>query len=252
MLSCQAMSLFQNKYPKIPYMEDVHKTTQRSGVVARFLCSSLVVCLDVSPQLDYMVCECSDGMLQLWSLQTGRLVWIRQAKVKKNLVMFMFPAHRKLSSSNVLSLYRSVVFHPTKELVLPGILSDAYTIDGELKTLFPKSECCFTVCSVSRDKTALLTNCLDNTKCLVLWSLENGSEVHRILKDEDILSFALSGDGRLLAISHCLGLIRLVDGTCGFRTLAQTTTSDVCGMIKFSPDGRFLCCRNVDHALSTF
>ena len=161
-------------------------------------------------------CECSDGMLQLWSLQTGRLVWIRPAKVKKNLVMFMFPAHRKLSSSNVLSLYRSVVFHPTKELVLPGILSDAYTIDGEFKTLFPKSECCFTVCSVSRDKTALLTNCLDNTKCLVLWSLENGSEFSRFTSDQDILSFALSHDERLLAVSHSTGMSYGVDAMDGF------------------------------------
>ena len=241
-LSCQAMSLFQNKYPKIPYMEDVHKTTQRSGVVARFLCSSLVVCLDVSPQLDYMVCECSDGMLQLWSLQTGRLVWIRPAKVKKNLVMFMFPAYRKLSSSNVLSLYRSVVFHPTKELVLPGILSDAYTIDGELKTLFPKSECCFTVCSVSRDKTALLTNCLDNTKRLVLWSLENGSEISRFTSDQDILSFALSHDERLLAVSHSTGMICLVDAMDGFKFLARTSTPEICGMLKFLPDRRFLFC----------
>ena len=241
-LSCQAMSLFQNKYPKIPYMEDVHKTTQRSGVVARFLCSSLVVCLDVSPQLDYMVCECSDGMLQLWSLQTGRLVWIRPAKVKKNLVMFMFPAYRKLSSSNVLSLYRSVVFHPTKELVLPGILSDAYTIDGELKTLFPKSECCFTVCSVSRDKTALLTNCLDNTKRLVLWSLENGSEISRSTSDQDILSFALSHDERLLAVSHSTGMICLVDAMDGFKFLARTSTPEICGMLKFLPDRRFLFC----------
>ena len=241
-LSCEAMSLFQNKYPTIPYMEDVHKTTQRSGVVARFLCSSLVVCLDVSPQLDYMVCECSDGMLQLWSLQTGRLGWIRPAKVEKNLFMFMFPAYRKLSSSNVLSFYRSVVFHPTKELVLPGILSDAYTIDGDLKTLFPKSECCFTVCSVSRDKTALLTNCLDNTKCLVLWSLENGSAISRFTSDQDILSFAWSHDERLLAVSHSTGMIYLVDANDGFKSLARTTTPEICGMLKFLPDRRFLFC----------
>ena len=39
----------------------------------------------------------------------------------------------------------------------------------------------------------VLRVCLESSRCLVLWSLENGSEVDRILEDEDILSFAWSG-----------------------------------------------------------
>ena len=62
-LSVDASNLLQNKYPEMPYMEVVHKETQHGSVVAQFQCSSYVLCLDVSPQLDYMVCECSDGML---------------------------------------------------------------------------------------------------------------------------------------------------------------------------------------------
>ena len=87
-LSVEASNLLRNKYPEIPYMEVVHKNTQQEGVVARFPCSSDVICLDVSPQLDYMVCECNNGMLQLWSLHTGKLEWTRPVVVEKSFKRF--------------------------------------------------------------------------------------------------------------------------------------------------------------------
>ena len=225
-LSSEASNLLQNKYPEIPYMEFVHKERQQDCLIARFDCSSDVVCFDVSPSLDYMVCECFHGMLQLWSLQTGRLLWERPVQVpKKN----MFP------------FYRSVVFHPTEDLVLPGILSHAYTIDGDLKPLFVQSDCWFSVCSICGDKTKILTNCLDDTKCLVMWSLENGSESARIsTEDEDVLSFALSRDGRLLAISYSTGFISLVDVMRDFTTVAETTAGVVIRKLKFTPDSQVL------------
>ena len=242
-LSVDASNLLRNKYPEIPYMEVVHKETQPGSVVAQFNCSSDVLCLDVSPQLDYMVCECCDGMLQLWSLQTGRLVWTRPVVVEKSFKRrgSSFVC-RNLPSVNTLSFFRSVVFHPTKECILPGILSQAYTMDGDLKPLFPGSNCRFSVCSISGDKTKILTNCLESSKCVVLWSLESGSEVDRILEDEDILSFAWSGDGRLLAISLSSGVISLYDVMCNFRKLTQMATQSLCGLVKFSPDHRFIFC----------
>ena len=113
-------------------------------------------------------------------------------------------------------------------------------MDGDLKPLFPGSKCRFSVCCISGDKTKILTNCLESSKCVVLWSLESGSEVDRILANEDILSFAWSGDGRLLAISHSSGVISLYDVMCNFRKLTQMATPDVCGVVKFSPDHRFI------------
>ena len=241
-LAVEASNLLRNKYPEIPYMEVVHKETQQGGVLARFECLSVVMCLDVSPQLDYMVCECDDGILQLWSLQTGKLEWTRPVVVEKSFKRNGFFVFRNLPSVNALLVFRSVVFHPTKEYILPGILSQAYTMDGDLKPLFPGCNCRFSVCSISGDKTKILTNCLESSKCLVLWSLENGSEVDRILEDEDILSFAWSGDGRLLAISHSSGVISLYDVMCNFRKLTQMATPEVCGIVKFSPDHRFIFC----------
>ena len=246
-LSVDASNLLRNKYPEIPYMEVVNKETQQGGVVAEFKCSflSFFICLDVSPQLDYMVCECTDGMLQLWSLETGRLVWTRPVVVEKGFYWNgrMSYLCRNLPSVHAVDAsFRSVVFHPTKECILPGILSQAYTMDGDLKPLFPGRNCRFSVCSISGDKTKILTNCLESSKSLVLWSLENGSEVDRILADEDILSFAWSGDGRLLAISHSSGVISLYDVMCNFRKLTQMATPEECGLVRFSPDSRFIFC----------
>ena len=242
-LSVEAANLLQSKYHEIPYMENVHKETQQDCVVARFECSSPVVCLDVSPQLDYMVCECEDGMLQLWALHTGKLVWTRPVVVEKTFKEGTLDrCARNLPSEDSFSLFRSVVFHPTKECLLPGTLSQAYTMDGDLKPLFAGSSCRFLVCSISGDKTKILTNCLENSKCLVLWSLESGLEIDRIPTDEDILSFAWSRDGRLLAISHSSGIICLVGVMQGFRKLAQLATPKVCGMLKFSPNNQFVFC----------
>ena len=240
-LTVEASNLLRNKYPEIPYMEVVHKETQQGGVLARFECLSVVICLDVSPQLDYLVCECDDGILQLWSLQTGRLVWTRPVVVEKSSMRsWLGHKSRKLPSVNALSFFRSVVFHPTKECILPGILSQAYTMDGNLKPLFLGSNCRFSVCSISGDKAKILTNCLESSKGLVMWSLENGSEVDRILVNEDILSFAWSGDGRFLVISHSSGVISLYDVMCNFRKLTQMATPEVWGVVKFSPDYRFI------------
>ena len=243
-LSVEASNLLRNKYPEIPCIEVVHKKTQQGGVVARFECSSRVICLDVSPQLDYMVCECKDGKLQLWSLHTGKLMWTRPVVVQKG--GWWLNAYGNLPPVDTWTLFRSVVFHPTKECILPGILSQAYTMDGDLKPLFPGCNCRFSVCSISGDKTKILTNCLESSKCLVLWSLESGLEVDRILVNEDILSFAWSGDGRLLVISHSSGVISLYDVMCNFRKLTQMATPEVCGMVKFALDHRFIFCCAVE------
>ena len=242
LLTVQASYLLQNKYPEIAYMEFVHKETLQGGIVAQFKCSSDVVCLDVSPKLDYMVCECDEGILQLVSLQTGRLVWSRPVVVEKSYIDRSSYHKRNLSSGDFFLLFRSVVFHPTKICVLPGTLSQAYSLDGDLKPLFPSSKCRFSVCSISGYKTKILTNCMENDKCLVLWSLENGSEVDRMLEDDDILSFAWSGDGTLLAISHSSRVISLVDVISGFRKLTQIDMLVLCGALRFSPDRRFLFC----------
>ena len=249
-LSSEASNLLDTKYSGISYVEYLNKSDLRSGVQTRFYCWSNVACFDVSPQSDCMACECSEGTIQLWSLHTGRRMWERPVVKKKH--FFRWSAYRSLRSCQsrctiwckcVNSFFRSVVFHPSKDFVLPEVLSQAYSFDGELNRLFPESNCSFAVCSISGDK--MLTDCPNDAKCLIMWNLKNGRETTRVTRDENVLSFAWSPDGRLLAISHSLGPICLVDVTNGFRTLAETVSSKACGMIKFSPDQRFPLCRHV-------
>ena len=234
-LSCVAANLLRSKYPGISCMEYVLKNTQAKFVLARFFCSSRVACLDVSKHLDYMACECADGTLQLWSLETGKLEWTRPVKVAKCLDRVL-----PLRSLRSRSLYRSVVFHPTENLVLPGILSHGYATDGDLKPLFPQSDCIFTVCSISGDMTKLLTDFPHNEKCLVSWSLTDGSEIARFFTDEAVESFAWSPNGRLIAVSFRTRLISLIDATNGFRTLVQKEVPRMLGPIKFSSDQKAL------------
>ena len=241
-LACEATKVLQSR--EIPYMEYLHKEAVKESIKtqAEFPCSSMVVCFDISPTQEFMVCECTDGMIYLWSLKTSEQRWIRPVEVKK---FYREPslAFRVVPNSNVYSCYRSVVFHPTEPVVLPGILSHAYSFEGNLQPLFPGSNCRFSVCSVHGDESKIITDCPGDAKCLVMWNLKNGEEITRTIRNEDVLSFAWSPDGTLLAISHFSGLVCLVDAlNCLETTLAEVATRQPCGMIKFIPDIPFLFC----------
>ena len=238
----EATKVLQSR--EIPYMEYLHKEAVKevNNTQAEFPCNSTVVCFDISLTQEFMVCECTDGMIYLWSLKTGEQKWVRQVK----LMNCAFQPHhpfRVVPNSNVYSCYRSVVFHPTEPIVLPGILSHAYSFKGNLQPLFPKSNCRFSVCSVHGDESKIITDCPGDAKCLVMWNLKNGEEITRTIRNEGVLSFALSPDGTLLAISHFSGLVCLVDAlNCLNTTLAEVATFQRCGMIKFTPDMQRLFC----------
>ena len=250
-LSSQALNLLETRYSEMAYVEYVHKENVQRCIQAKFRCSGAVTCFDVSPQLDYMVCECMDNTIHLWSLHTGKQLWKRDVKVSKgnyysvdeiNEDDVYEPYFREDDLLYYRLLYRSVVFHPTEDLVLPGILSHAYSFHGELRPLFLSSKCRFSVCSISADKTKMLTDCTSDAKSIIMWSLTDGSEINRFAWKDDIISFALSRDGRLLAVSDLRGSIGLRDVMDDYRTLAQTSISGVCAVIKFSPDCQRLYC----------
>ena len=239
----EATKVLQSR--EIPYMEYLHKEAvkkESKKTQAEFPCNSTVVCFDISPTQEFMVCECTDGMIYLWSLQTGEKRWVHPVEVEK-FYGNLFAHLRVVRNSNVFSCYRSVVFHPTEPIVLPGILSHAYSFEGNRQPLFPKSNCRFFVCSVNGNQSKIITDCPEDAKCLVMWNLTNGEEITRTIRNEAVLSFAWSPDGKLLAISHFSGLVCLVDAlNCLDTTLAEVTTKQPCGMIKFAPDTQFLFC----------
>ncbi|XP_022785619.1 uncharacterized protein LOC111325966 [Stylophora pistillata] len=247
LLSSEARNLLQTTFSDIPYMEQLLNGDNQGLVETWFQCSHKVSCFDVSPQLDLIVCQCFDNVIQLWSLETGKLLWERR---RQEPVEYLYPnnALKGVTSHSVdiCGFYRSVVFHPTENVVLPGELRKVYTFTGVRKPLYPSSQCSFSVCSVSQEEMAMLTDCPDNAKCIIKWSLTDGSEITRFVASEDILTFAWSRGKNLLAISDSAGLISLVDTTTAFKILSQTQTPHYCGMIKFSPDCRFLFCKYFD------
>ena len=246
MFASKATELLNTKYHEVPYMEYVHKEVEKDQleeIQAVFRCTSQVACFDISPQWEFMVCECRDGTIQLWSLQTAKIMWKRAVTVPKRYgIVDDHCAFRMVSNSSVLSCYRSVVFHPVKALVLPGTLSHAYSFNGDLLPLFPNSKCRFLVCSINGEKSKMITDSPDDAKCLVMWNLKSGEEIRRATRNEVVLSFAWSPDGKVLAISHISGLICLVDTLNRFATLAEVTLKKPFGMIKFASNLQFLFC----------
>ena len=245
-LSLEANKLLSEKYPEISYMRCSSQNQQESVVEARFHCSSEVACFDISPGKGYMVCECSDATIQLWSLKTGIREWTKPVLVKKTYSRGGYceiPSNVSDSyyseTKHSFSFYQSVVFHPNGEFVLPGKFTDVYTIDGEQTQLFNKSDCRFSVCKFIGEKKRMLSNCIDNSKCLVLWKVDTGEEISRITRAEDIVSFQCSADEKLLAISHSTGLICLIDLENEFAELS-TWTWFSCGFLKFCHENRIL------------
>ena len=251
-LSFQASDLLETKYSEIPYMKYLHKEDLQAHLLIKFVCSAKVACFDVSPQLNYMVCECIDNTIQLWSLHTGKQLWKRVLKEMKYYgTREIFDDTFPLSALELFD--RSVVFHPTEDLVLPGILSHAYSFHGDLKPLFLSSKCRFSACSFSADKTKMLAYHPSSAKSIILWSLTDGSEISHFSWNDYIMSFAWSLDGRLLAFSDYSSSVYLVDVMDCFTILAQATTSGAFGAMKFSPDCRsFYCLHFEDDGFDLF
>ena len=235
--SSEAKRLLNEKYDEISYMELVNKNQQQSVVEAQFHCSSEVLCLDISPDQDYMVCECYEEQIQLWSLKTGKIEWRNPVLVKEYDDRFPF-RQGLLGAEGTLcgtySFYRSVAFHPDGKHILPGNLSTVYTIDGKKKELFSTSNCRFSVCTLLGDNTAMLTDCPNSSKCLVFWSLDTGIEMSRITRNEDIIYFQCSPDKNLLAISHSTGSLCLFDLQNGLTELGSISTNSLWGFMTFS------------------
>ena len=235
-LSAKALSLLNTKYADLPYMEYLRKKEERTDVLLRFFASDEVICFDVSPNQDYLVCECSNDTIHLWSLRTGQLMWTRSALVSN----IDFQDHLGNAWDFLFPFYRSVVFHPTLDLILQGTLCQGYTLVGDVKPLFRSSKCRFLVCSISGDKTTMLTDCLDGRNCVIQWSLKDGSEISRFTHKCEILSFAWSASGRRMVIVDSDKCAYLIDMNDGVETLI--CPSVWLPYVKLTPDCRFFFC----------
>ena len=216
-LSLRAATILENKLPHASYMKCLDKDEEQGVVKGRFYCSDTVACFDVSPGMDYMVCECRDGTIHLWSLQTGNEEWKRPSLIAKRFesssrwgsLLQDGGAYRWVGYG--LSFYRSVVFDASGKYVLPGCLRNVYTLGGESYERFPKSDCVFSNCAFSGDRRTILTDCGDDPKKLSLWSMEDGMKLWCISLQENIASFSISQDGSLVAVADDTGSVFIID-----------------------------------------
>lgn len=217
-LSSSAAMILETELPNVSYLKYGHKEGQKGRVQGRFFCSDTVACFDVSPEMDYMVCECRDGTIHLWSLQTGNKEWERPSLVKREFEDLYTEygtssyrgAYRRIND-NALTLYRSVAFDPSGKYVLPGNLKRVYTLTGDCDDLFPESSCTFAHCVFPEDKGTILTDCCDDPMKIGLWSLEDGQQKWSFSSGEIISSFTISNDESLIAIANLNGSIHLFD-----------------------------------------
>ena len=257
-LSSKANRVLKERYPETPYIEIVNKENSygQVGIQARFDCDSVVACFDVSPEMDYMVCECVDRSIQLWSLQSGDRLWLRSAFIEKS---FGIPYHAPhcavrnvtdlvlsdfgLMLESSMSFYRSVAFHPDGDYVLPGSLRDVFTMNGDVQPLFPGSNCFFSVCAFCVDRSKMLTDCPTNPRDVVLWSTSDGTEIARFKCAKNMTSFAFSPDGTLVAISDKSEHISLYKlNNMNFHFIGDIASPRVCSLMHFSPDKQEIVC----------
>ena len=260
-LSSKANRVLKERYPEIPHIEIVNKEDSfgQVGIQARLDCDSVVACFDVSSEMDYMVCECIDRSIQLWSLQSGDRLWLRSAFIEKSFVIPLFDSDcafrsvtdlvlsdRWVKESSV-SFYRSVAFHPNGDYVLPGSLRDVFTMNGDVQPLFPGSNCFFNVCAFCRDRSEMLTDCPENPRDVVLWSMSDGREIARVKCAENMTSFAFSPDGTLVAVSDIskhVSFYKLRNMNIHF--ICDIAGPHLCSLMHFSPDNQEIFCGFVE------
>ena len=247
-LSSKSAKILESHLPNVPYMAYVDKEEHKGADQARFYCPDTIACFDVSRDMDYLVCECRDGTIHLWSLQTCNREWVRPSLTEREFIKdtlcfieeddLCYSAYRKVK--NCLSFYRSVVFHWSGNSVLPGTLRQVYSLNGELNDLFPDSDCTFSNCAFTGDRKKILTDCPDERKKVFLWDMGNGKKLSCINWNEEICSFAISQDGSLIAITDLTGIVVLFD--LKSSRSHEFSFDAVCSLIHFTSDNDTLAC----------
>ena len=246
-LSSSAAVILESSMPQIAYMKYLDAGEQKGADQARFECSDKIVCFDVSPEMDFIVCECRDGTIHPWSLQTGNKIWVRPTLTKKEFYSG-YPdntAYRSVGN-NSLSYYRSVTFHPNGKSVLAGTLQFVYTLSGERKDLFPNSKCIFSNFVFCKHKKEILTDCPNKPKEVALWNMVNGEKVLTIAADQEIAAFTISEDGSQVAFSQVTCEVILFDRVNKSFQVILETSLVVCGLMHFTSDKNSLVCGFLD------
>ena len=248
-LSSSAAIILESSTPKIAYMKYLEREEEKGVDRARFYCSDKIVCFDVSPEMDYLVCECRDGNIYLWSLLTCNQIWVRPTLTKKVFYSGYPDNSAYRDGGHSLSYYRSVTFHPNGKFVLPGTLRYGYSIlTGDREQLFLDSDCMFSNFVFCLEKKEILTDCQNKPDSLALWNMEDGKNVLDDIVgpwEGEVFSFTISEDGSVVAISYVnqgeINLLDPVNPRPPMRTIVHGR-SVACGLMHFTSDKNTLVC----------
>ena len=221
-LSSKASSLLQTSYKDIVYFEFHVKDRKNDALEFRCLLSGKISGIDVSPRYDFVVCCYKEGGIELFSLTTGRSEWkLPSFKVE-------LPALPHLSSyigfTHPCLLRHCIVFHPHKNLILPGTLDNVISMQGELSQgPFQCDEECskFTSCCFSSDNSKMVTN-IDYS--LIIWDVSSGTK-ERCLDCKLLFSFSFTASGRFLGTVDMENVFRVYDIANDFKIRAVQISS---------------------------
>ncbi|XP_046858636.1 uncharacterized protein LOC124452087 [Xenia sp. Carnegie-2017] len=191
--SSQATTMLQTRFKDLPYLED----TDTGFVKSRLLrLNRNLISVDVSRNLDYVVCGYEGFVVQLFSLRTNRCLWI------KNIAgQFKEYEERKFC----------VAFHPFNDLIFASQLDKILDNNGKISSspfhCDESSSKFFTNKCFSKDKYTMVTSYKDT---LTVWDVKKG-EKRRSIRCNNVTSLCFSNSGRYLCVIEKEKVVQIFD-----------------------------------------
>ena len=207
-LSLKASSLLQTRYKDIIYLEFFEKDRKNDALEFRCLLSGTISGIDISPNHDYVVCCYEEGGIELFALATGKSEWkIHDFNVD-------LPALPRLPDyiRRPVMLQPCIVFHPRENLIFPGRLDKAISLQGTFaEGPFHADEGCskFTNCRFSSDNSKMVTNYGNS---LNIWNVLSGNN-ERHLQCKTLFSFSFTASGNFLGTVDIENVFNVYDMT---------------------------------------
>ncbi len=219
-LSLKASSLLQTRYKDIIYLEFFEKGRKNDALEFRCLLSGTISGIDISPNHDYVVCCYEEGGIELFALATGKSEWkIHDFKVDLPDLPWL-PNY----SSGPVMLRHCIVFHPRENLIFPGRLDKAISLQGTFtEGPFHADEGCskFTNCCFSSDNSKMVTNYGNS---LNIWNVLSGNK-ERHLQCKTLFSFSFTASGNFLGTVDIENVFNVYDMTNEYRVKSKQIDS---------------------------
>ena len=166
-LSPTASALLMTRYREFAYFQSMEEEgSTEKAAIGRILTTGSILDVDISPAEDFLVCECSGGGIELFSLFDFKCLW----KIDNCLPGFQGCIQSK-------NTCRRVVFHPFKNVIFPGRLDRVLNLEGKFESgpfNVDQTSAKFTNSCFSHDKNKMVTNCDNN---LTVWNLVDNSKI---------------------------------------------------------------------------